>query len=489
MRAMQEVNGGLWTGRRCARVTAAAGLAIPATLALAQPEPMNFAEAIEMEVLSGPLDLPGSTRGPRVRPAPAPAPAEPAAPPETPGPTPEAATPSAVVEARDWFGGKPWWEWQTVTGDWGGGRTWLENKGVTFAGSYTADVQGAWSGGIDQQPTYAHLIDLNVTFDLDPLVGLEGGTVFVDYQSTAGDQASAFVGDFHGTTNLESDESRDQISEAWYEQRMFGDVLRVKAGKIDGAKEFNFTNASSEFLNAAAGVDTTNFMLPTYPDPATGVAAFLYPTDRWYVGVGFFDGAAGDGIRTGGRGPATFFSDDQSDDFFYTAETGVTIPRAWFARDLRVAAGVWHHDGDFDRFDGGVESGTTGFYALTEANLWRRAPEIEEDERGLYGFLRYGHADESVSEAANFIGTGLKLAGTFDSRPDDSAGIFVGWTDLSDEAGAGFENDETVVELYYRLMLTPAVALTPDVQFIIDPSGDADADDVVVGGMRLAITF
>lgn len=486
MRAMQEMNGRRWNGCRCACVAAAAGLAIPAALALAQPEPMNFAEAIEMEVLSGPLDLPGSTTGPRVRPIP-PAPAT------APGADAAAADGAEGAQSEeelpDWFGGKPWWQWQTVTGNWAGVRSRLETSGVSFAGSYTADYQGAWSGGLDQQSTYAHLIDLNMSFDLDALVGLQGGLVFVDFQSTAGDQASAFVGDFHGTTNLESDQSRDQLSEVWYEQWLFGDVLRLKAGKIDGNKEFNFTNASSEFLNAAAGLDTTNFMLPCYPDPATAVVAFVYPTEGWYVGFGFFDGAAGDGILTGGRGPATFFSDDQSDDFYYTAETGVTLPSVWFAREVRLAAGVWHHDGDFDRFDGGVEEGTTGFYALSEAQLWARAPEIEEDERGLYGFVRYGHADESVSDAANFIGTGLRLLGTIDARPDDSTGIFVGWTDLSDEAGAGFADDETVIECYYRAVVTPAIALTPDVQYIINPSGDPDADNVVVGGVRLMISF
>lgn len=434
--------------------------------------PVLTAEAAEIEMeLGGPLTLPGQEPGERERPEP-----EPAAPSET--------DPSK----REWFGGLSWWEWSRATGDWGGARTALEDRGLSFGASYMFDYVGAWSGGVSGKSTLARLFDLNATLDFDKAFGIKGGSLFVDFQVMAGNSPTRRVGDFQSTSNIESAESRNQVSELWYEQWLFDNVLRLKAGKIDGNKEFDFLSNAGEFLNASAGLTATSAFLPCYPDPATGVVAFVYPTEKWYVGFGFFDGSVVDGVRTGERGPATFFEDDLSDAFFYTGETGVTFDLG-FIRDLRLAAGVWHQEGEFAEFNGGTEDGTTGFYAIAEGQLWKKDPNNADDERGLSAFLRYGHADEDVLDAANSFGGGLALTGTFEGRDADSAGVFVNWVDLSDEDGAGYESDETVIELYYRISITPFVHVVPDLQFVFDPSGSEDVGDAVVGSLRVSIDF
>jgi porin len=45
------------------------------------------------------------------------------------------------------------------------------------------------------------------------------------------------------------------------------------------------------------------------------------------------------------------------------------------------------------------------------------------------------------------------------------------------------------VEVYYRLQLTAVVTVTPDVQVLIDPAFNPNADVVAVFGMRLRIAF
>jgi porin len=439
--------------------------------AASDPEPAAVAEAMEMELLEGPQNLPGQEPGDRTRPEAA--------------PEPDAAK---ADEPREWFGGKPYWEWSRAAGDLGGVRTALENWGLTLAGSHTLDLVGAWSGGLDHRSTSARLLDFNATLDLEKVFGLKGGSVYVDTQVSGGNSPSRRVGDFQGTSNLESVESQHYVTELWYQQWLFDNVLRVKLGKIDGNKEFDFTAAGAEFLNAAAGIDTTNALLPCYPDPATAVVAFVYPTKNWYLGFGFFDGAGSDGVLTGGRGPATFFSDDLADGFFYTGETGVTFDLG-FIKDLRIAAGVWHHDDEFTKFNGGTRDGTTGFYVLSEGTLWKRSQDDKDDARGLSAFIRYGHADDEVFASGNNLGGGLKLLGTFDGRDTDSCGVFVGWADMSDADGAGFESDETTIEVYYRWNITPFVHLVPDLQFVFDPFGSEQVGDAVVGSLRVTVDF
>ena len=69
----------------------------------------------------------------------------------------------------------------------------------------------------------------------------------------------------------------------------------------------------------------------------------------------------------------------------------------------------------------------------------------------------------------------------------DRLGLFR--VDLSDEPGAGTPDDETVVELLYKLQLTPSVSLKPELQYVMNPGGQSGVDDVLVGLVRVEILF
>src|SRR5690606_33528741 len=135
------------------------------------------------------------------------------------------------------------------------------------------------------------------------------------------------------------------------------------------------------------------------------------------------------------------------------------------------------------------ERGVEGFYLLAEQQLVRAGSEGEAAERGLFAFVRYAWTDDNVFDAGQHIGGGLVLKGTFPGRDDDEAGLFVSMLRLSDADGAAFDGDETAVELYYRFALTPFIHLTPDLQWIGNPSGDPGVDDAVVGALRLEVDF
>ncbi len=410
--------------------------------------------------------------------------------------TPETA-PAAAPEDRNWFGGKPWWQWDRATGDWGGARTSIEDAGFTFGASYTFDWTSVWSGGVDETASTRSLFDATLSVDMEKLFGLAGGTVFVNFYSTDGRDTGA--GDIQAFDNIATAQNVDQVAELWYEQKMFGDRLRVKFGKVDVNSEFGFPTSAGDFLHSSAAYSpTVAEFFPTYPNPATSLNVFVYPTEWLYVGFGLYDGAGGDGIATGGRGPATFFSDDHSSDWFLISEVGVGWKNLFGADEKRglkgrAAVGVWHHTGDFDRFDGGAETdGTTGFYVLAEQRILTRGefdPTAEDDDKGLWVFAEYGYADEAVSSIANHVGVGLALHGTFEGRDDDSTGVYVSWADLSDEDGAGFNDDETALEVYYKLQATPFISIRPDVQVIWNPSGDDTIDTTVVGGVRVEVVF
>lgn len=437
----------------------------------------DAAELIPSANAALPPILPGQDPGARTRP------------PEKPVPP----TDAPDVVAREWFGGEDWSAWTRATGDWGGARTALEDAGIAFNGSFIGDWGRVLSGGVREGSDFRFLLDLNLTFDLGVLAGLEGGSVFADFQTGNETVASGDSGAFQAISNIAIGGSMTQLSQLWYEQWLGDELVRVKLGKIDANTEFAFIGAAGGFINASAGFSPAIFALPTYPNPSTAVVAFVYPDDSVYLGAGLFDGAnAVDGVATGSRGPATMFGDDLSDDLFWIAEAGVTLREAGPLSATRVAIGGWWHTGEFARFDGGADDGTGGVYLVGETRLW--APGAcdladDGDARGLWAFIQYGWADDAVSVVGQQFGGGLALNAPFEGRDDDSLGVYASWVDFSDDPSAGIVGDETIIELYYDFAVTPAFHVKPDLQWVLDPSGDPSVEDALVGTVRCVWTF
>jgi len=426
-----------------------------------------------MLLTSVPIDLPGQEEGARSKPKPAPVV-------EKGGPLP--------LAERDWFGGKSIFDWQHVTGDWGGLRTTLSDHGINFAGSFNFDYAAVLSGPGTNKPLYLQLLDVNLTVDTEALWGHKGGTIFIDFYSS-NRNGEGSPGDAQGFSNFGVDKGLDQIAQFWYEQRLLGDMLRVKAGKIDANAEFGFVGNAGDFIRPGATLTAANPVMPTMPDPATGVVLFVYPTEWLYAGFGFFDGASHAGPRTGERGPSTFFSDSKNNDWYFIGEAGLTAKKIGPFHNARIAAGGWGHTGEFDRFDGSSTDGARGFYAVAEAMIWKTDPENEDDTRGLNIFCLFGHDDDDLFAIGNHYGFGASLQGTFSGRDHDAIGAFVSIADMSDAPGAEFDSDETALEFYYKLQLTPWITVTPDLQVIVNPNGDSSADTAVIAAMRVSVSF
>ncbi|GJQ28140.1 MAG: porin [Phycisphaerae bacterium] len=414
----------------------------------------------------GPQDLPGREQGPR---------------------TNEPSEPSTIeVEPdapRGWFGGARWREWQRATGDWGGVRTTLEEAGLTIEASYTMDWSSVWSGGIARRASTRHLFDMNATLDLDTALGWTGATLYADFYAASMRGGSRDVGDWQWFSNVETDRNGGQLAEAWLEQRLWDDAVRVKVGKVDANMEFGFVEAAAAVLNASAAYSPTIAGMTTYPDPSFGAVVFVYPTERLYVGGGVFDGATMDGIATGNRGPDTLF-DEAAGSWFFIAEGGVTWEAAGPLAGGRAALGVHHHTAAFARYDDDVEDGASGVYALVEQALWTTG---EEDERGVWVFVQAGWA--SAGDVERHCGGGVTWRGPCEQRPCDVVGLYVTWIDLADEAGTPYAEDETAIEVYWKIALTGSVSVTPEVQVILNPGGDASLDDAVVGQVRFEVVF
>ncbi len=401
--------------------------------------------------------------------------------------TPEEAAPAAPDPRREWIGGAPWRSWPRASGDWASMRTSLEECGVEASGGITTDWAAAWRGGARNRDSVTSLFDFNLALDLDTLLSLPRTIAFVDAYEIQGRAPSNDIGDLQGVSNIQAPNT-SQISEAWIET-WIGDSLRLKVGKVDCNSEFAFTELAGELVNPSAGISPSIQSAPTYPNPAASVNLFWTPTESSYLGLGVYDGAGAVGVNTGSQGISGFFRDDESDAYFTIAEFGFgwTGGNSWGSG--RMALGAWHHGEDFARFDGGVESGTFGCYSIFEQFVWRQNPDEPDDPRGVGVFASLGLADEDVAQVCLHAQGGLRWNGPLASRPDDVVSFLVSHAALSDAPGAGFAQDETTFELCWRLQITPSLAIKPDLQYVLHPSGDPSLDDALVGLLRVELTF
>ena len=120
--------------------------------------------------------------------------------------------------------------------------------------------------------------------------------------------------------------------------------------------------------------------------------------------------------------------------------------------------------------------------------VWREKADAEDDPQGIGVSFQYGYADEAVSEVADHVGSGFSWTGAFEGRNEDMWGVGVTYARLSDEADFA-HGHETAIEWFYKIQLTPWLALKPDLQYIINPSDGGDIDDVLAGTLRVDVIF
>ena len=313
-----------------------------------------------------------------------------------------------------------------------------------------------------------------------------------------------------------------QVTQLWYQQAFGpGDLLRVKAGKVDANADFDVLDHAQEFLSSSWGANPTIGLMPSYPNTATGVELFVQPATWCYAGGGIFDGSLAEGFHTGAYGPSRLF--DRGDNLFAIAEVGSryelplgrAVPAlAGVKLDGHVGVGGWFSTDTFATFapGGGRTHGTGGTYVVVDQVVWRPgggppapagvpgqfptgAPPAEEDPRSVALDFSYGHAESDVNLIDSGVTAGVSWVGPVPAagRRRDVAGVGVL------VAGFGPQVDrrshaETSLEAFYRLRLTRSLSLKPDLQYIFHPNGNGPVGtplvrDALVFDARLEVAF
>lgn len=363
-----------------------------------------------------------------------------------------------------------------VTGAWVGWRR-LLSESLRLELTFLHDVFRVVSGGVDNELEQLRFFDAYFEADLAELADWTGATLGAEWYLRNEGELSAAVGDSQVVSNIEADRGHI-LAELWLEQRFEAAGARLKVGKFDANTEFAYVEHGLWFVNSSMGFSPTIFVFPTFPDPAFAVLLGVDVARSTTLRVAAFDGALARGVRTGKKGPGTFLGSPS--DLFLIGE----LARVWDGdRPGRVGAGYWEHTGTFDRFDGGREDHARGWYLVLDQELGPLGDDAELGE-SVVSFLQLGGAEEELSDARLHVGAGLVVNSAL-RRTNDALGFGATWVQFSGEAGAGFSADgELAFELFYRRQLASWLFVQPDVQYVVNPGGDAALDDALVVGVR-----
>jgi porin len=346
--------------------------------------------------------------------------------------------------------------------------------------AYTGEVNSVLHGGVSSASHYLDNLDLQAEADLEQLLGWQGARAFAYGLYNNGAAFSPAVGDAFVTSNIETGTQALRLYELWLEQQL-APGASVRIGLYDLNSEFDALDASALFLASAhgIGVDISQSGL-NGPSifPSTSVAARLaIAVDRdWQLRLAVLDGVPGDPDH-----PArTAVQLGNGDGALLIGEVERHLDAG------KVLAGHWRYTGGFDRFDGTRSHGNHGYYLRGEHQLLR---EVDDAAQGLAGFFRLGTAAGGINGFDRFASIGITYRGPFAMRDEDDLGLALasGRTSAAYRRFAGAGSHETAFELTYRAVLTPWLALQPDLQYVINPGAGLANGNALVGSLRAEI--
>jgi len=257
-----------------------------------------------------------------------------------------------------------------------------------------------------------------------------------------------------------------RVTNFYWRQRLGGGKITVVGGFVDVTDYLDvFALASpwTGFLNFAFSTGATTAFLPN--DATLGLAAGTMLSTKVYAVAGLTN--AWSDPRVPFRGFETFGEGE----YFKSIEVGLTpSPDQIYFDNTHLT--FWH-------VDESTLAGTPGGWGLN----FQYVRYLNEK---WMPFVRAGYADEggSLMERSVSAGFGYQAAG---SR--DLLGFAANWGAPNESTwGQGLENQYTM-EVFYRLQLAEQLAVTPDLQLLIDPANNPDQKSIWVFGIRARLAL
>jgi porin len=388
---------------------------------------------------------------------------------------------------------------ETMTKDWAGLRTALSELGIKPTASYTTNLMGNPSGGQSQGFTYAGNLQASIFWDLDKLLRLPGlsfniggawstgKNLSADYIGNSFWVQSAYTAPGDGTNNL-------TLGELYLRQQLFGNSLILAAGRLASAITFAtmpvLNNYVNQGINPVPGALWTNDdTFTSYPPGVEWGAQAIYNlSPAFQVATGVFN--TNQSSALGGKGGLNFALQQGNRGVLTVAQINYFFNHAPDDKGLpgQYSFGGFYNGNRFASLKnpGATKTGLYSIYGLFQQMIYRDGEA--GSQKGLTIWGETALAPKSiVSTMPYFVGGGVSYQGLIPRRDDDiaSAGVIYG----SFSRYIPRTTAETVIEANYQVSLTSWLSITPDMQYVIRPSGSSAIKNALVLGTQVVIIF
>lgn len=377
-----------------------------------------------------------------------------------------------------------------LTGDWNGERTRLAENGIDFFAYYNSIIASNVSGGIDEETNFAGDLFAGVNFDLDKLIGWDDTIFTITGIDRHGSDVSPSVGSQYSVMQLVGGQTTFLYNVTLEKLYRDGD-LSVKLGRMTATDDFVGSSLYSYSLNNAVNGQIRAVLfdgvMTSYPFAVWGGRVKAKTAEDQTLRVGVFQ-----------LTDEMWDPDNHGMDFDISSDDGVSlfVQYDWepqiAGKPARFYAGINQvFSFDMNEFLGGTTDQFTRFYGHADYQVYSEGSDSDEGLT-LFTTLAYTAQDEvAIIPLQSTFGAHYK--GLLPNRPDDRTVAFVTYGQFSDDYSdslVGRDADyEMVIELGYRIQLSPFAYIQPDVQFIKNPGGSGDIDDAVVFGVQFGASF
>ena len=383
------------------------------------------------------------------------------------------------------------WSRSTLTGDWGGWRNKLANKGVTLDLNVTQVGQGVVAGGKNGAWEYGGRGDLILNLDSGKLGLWPGGFFNFEMEGNWGLAVNNKTGALMPVnTNQQFPMPPGDIFgvSAWNFAQFLSPYFGLSIGKFatvtataGDMNEFAHGKGDTQFMNLAFNVNpipaftvpystlgTGLIVLPT-KDPKEAIVTLSLVSSTGNPTVSGFGDLNGDNLTVAaeGRVRTNFFGFTGHQLFGTSFSNGKftsidqRLDRDVIAdRDLQGKKGSWNIYYNFDQY------------------LYEPKKGVDQ---GIGIFMRLGTSDGNPNFMKFFSSFGMGGKGMFEGRPNDKFGIGYYFINVNNPTINGpiqnrkFLRNESGLEAFYNVAITPWLMLTPDLQVLTGAQKDTVA--------------
>lgn len=360
--------------------------------------------------------------------------------------------------------------------DWG--RKQLENDGYLIRTTTVDDFWANVRGGIRRGVGVVGVLNLSLTVDTTKAGWWDDGELVVYGLGMYGQKPTDAMGDFQFASNIEGYDEHVTLYEAYYKHSFADGALTLLGGIRDFTLEFAVLDYGWDMINSSFLTIPTITQEPYsfYPHTGLGVEASVRLADEFSLNGGVYDGEPTNPEAPGSRD----WSISKQGGLYYISELRWEKVEKEISRH-KIALGAWMNTGTFTDVNDQERTSNSGSYLMGQSEVWREAGTLDE---GLGVLAQVGQASSDRNFIPWYFGGAIRYKGLIPDREADVVSLGYNFAQISEtyrSSNEGIGSSERVIELAYRAHVTREIYMTPDVQYIMDPSGELDlANDIAL---------